>query len=264
PRVQLLNANTGLPVVYKDLRGQLDSDLQLENLSTQEASASFILETGPLVRAQLVQTADSEHVFLLTQHHIVSDGWSMGLLIRELSVLYTAYCSSQSNPLPPLAIQYPDYAAWQREWLSEDRLHEQGAYWRTALCDAPVSIDLPTDRPRPPRQSFAGARVPICVSAETTHALKQLSQQHGTTLFMTILAAWSAVLSRLSGQDDIVIGTPTANRNHQQIEQLIGFFVNTLALRIDLSGDPSMTQLLERVHNSTLAAQSHQDLPFEQ
>ncbi|KAF9086686.1 hypothetical protein BGX27_003140, partial [Mortierella sp. AM989] len=197
-------------------------------------------------------------------HHIVSDGWSMGLLTRELSELYTAYSAGRSDPLPPLAIQYPDYAAWQRGWLSGDRLQEQSDYWRTTLADAPVSITLPTDRSRPPQQSFAGAQVPICVDSHTTLALKRLSQQHGTTLFMTVMAAWGAVLSRLSGQDDVLIGTPSANRNHPDVEQLLGLFVNTLVLRVNLSGNPSISQLLERVRQCAVAAQVHQDLPFEQ
>ncbi|KAF9080768.1 hypothetical protein BGX27_005285, partial [Mortierella sp. AM989] len=205
PRVQLLPSELGLPVLIHDLRRELDIETQLHELSTLEASAPFSLEKGPLVRSRLIQVADDEHVILLTQHHIVSDGWSIGLLTRELSELYTAYSAGQSDPLPPLAIQYPDYASWQRDWLSGGRLQEQSDYWRTTLADAPVSITLPTDRSRPHQQSFAGAQVPIHVDSHTTLALKRLSQQQGTTLFMTIMAAWSAVLSRLSGQDDVII-----------------------------------------------------------
>ncbi|KAG0037035.1 hypothetical protein BGZ83_003557, partial [Gryganskiella cystojenkinii] len=174
------------------------------------------------------------------------------------------YCSGQPNPLPPLSIQYPDYAAWHRQWLAGDRHKEQVTHWRDTLADAPVSIELPTDRPRPRQQSFVGANVPIRLDANLSSALNSLSQRHGVTMYMTVLAAWSAVLSRLSGQEDLVIGTASANRNHPQVEQLIGFFVNTLALRIDLSGEPTAQQLLERVQNTTIAAQSHQDLPFEQ
>ncbi|KAK9670909.1 hypothetical protein K7432_017264 [Basidiobolus ranarum] len=264
PQVRILPAQSGLSMLSHDLRGELDIDRRLHELSSIEASAPFDLVKGPLIRAQLIQVADDEHVFLLTQHHIVSDGWSMGILTRELSELYTAYHDGHSDPLAPLTLQYPDYAAWQREWLSGDRLQEQSDFWRTALAGSPVSITLPTDRPRPSRQSFDGARMPIRVDSRTTLALKRLSQKHGATLFMTILAAWSAVLSRLSGQDDIVIGTPSANRNHREIEQLIGFFVNTLVLRIDISGNPSVSQLLERVREFSVAAQAHQDLPFEQ
>ncbi|KAF9279674.1 hypothetical protein BGZ68_007777, partial [Mortierella alpina] len=247
-----------------DLRGVADQDIQLRQWMDKETHASFDLEQGPLVRASLIQIKDDECVLLITQHHIVSDGWSIGIMLREMSQLYTAYCNGESNPLSPLRIQYPDYAAWQRKWLSGDQLKSQSDYWRTALAGAPVLLDLPTDHPRPPHQSFKGDRVTIAWDSKVTNALKQLSQKHGVTLFMTILSAWSAVLSHLSGQDDIVIGTPNANRNHPEIESLIGFFVNTLALRIDLSGKPNTQELLERVRRSTLAALNHQDLPFEQ
>ncbi len=264
PKVQLLSPELELPLHWHDLRGSPDAHEQLERLNAKEAQAPFNLEKGPLIRARLIQLKDDEHVFLLTQHHIVSDGWSIEVLVRELSALYAAYLAGKPNPLPPLAIQYPDYAAWQRQWLSGERLQTQSSYWRTALANAPVLIDLPSDRPRPPRQSFAGARVPIRLNAQMTRALKQLSQKHGVTLFMTLLAAWGAVLSRLSGQDDMVIGIPSANRGHPEIESLIGFFVNTLALRIDLAGAPNTVKLLERIQHSTLSAQAHQDLPFEQ
>ncbi|KAF9989674.1 hypothetical protein BGZ79_004946, partial [Entomortierella chlamydospora] len=247
-----------------DLRNAADVEVELKHLCAQEVHALFDLAQGPLIRAQLINIGDNEHVFLLTQHHIVSDGWSSAIMMRELSQLYTAYSKGDPNPLPPLSIQYPDYAAWQREWLSGDRLKTQSEYWRTSLTGAPVLLDLPTDRPRPPQQSFVGSHVPIALDAEITSALKRLSQQHGVTLFMTVLAAWSVVLSRLSGQDDIVIGTPTANRTNHEIEPLIGFFVNTLALRIEMSGEINIRQLLERVKSCTVAAQAHQDLPFEQ
>ncbi|KAF9271873.1 hypothetical protein BGZ68_002957, partial [Mortierella alpina] len=219
---------------------------------------------GPLVRAKLIRIAEEEHVFLITMHHIITDGWSMGVMFRELNLLYEAYSTGRPDPLEPLPIQYPDYAAWQRQQLTEDILKDQAAYWRETLAGAPVAIKLPVDRPRPPQQSFAGASVPIRLDPELTRALKALSHKHGVTMFMTILTAWSAVLSRLSGQDDIVIGTPSANRSHQQVEQLIGFFVSTLALRIDLSEAPSTEQLLKRVHKASTGAQAHQDLPFEQ
>ncbi|KAF9922965.1 hypothetical protein BGZ67_010179 [Mortierella alpina] len=185
-------------------------------------------------------------------------------MFRELNQLYEAFSSSQPDPLDLLAIQYQDYAAWQRQQLTQDKLKDQAAYWRQTLAGAPASIELPTDRPRPPQQSFDGASVPIRFDSQLTHAIKCLSQKHEATVFMTILAAWSAVLSRLSGQDDIVIGTPSANRNHQQVEQLIGFFVSTLALRIDLSEEPSVRRLLDRVRKATIASQAHQDIPFEQ
>ncbi|KAF9962702.1 hypothetical protein BGZ65_008418 [Modicella reniformis] len=264
PRVQLLSAQLGLPMRWVDLRGTPNAEAQLRQLSTEEISVPFDLARGPLVRALMVWLDCDEYFFLLTKHHIVSDGWSLAILHRELSALYSAFSKGELDPLPPLETQYPDYAAWQRMYLSGDRHETLISYWRSNLVGAPVLLNLPTDRPRPSRQSFTGDRVQIRFDAQFTYSLKQLSKQHGTTLFMTILAAWSSVLSQLSNQDDIIIGSLTANRNHQQIESLIGFFVNTLALRITLSDEPTVHQLLERVRHSTVGAQTHQDLPFEQ
>ncbi|MCG1048400.1 non-ribosomal peptide synthetase [Mycetohabitans rhizoxinica] len=264
PQVRLLPADTGVPLRWHDLRGVPHAQAQLARLSHEAVHAPFDLAQGPLMRACGIQVADEEHVVLITQHHIVSDGWSIGVLARELSALYAASVGAQADPLPPLAVQYPDYAAWQRQWLTGERLQAQSDYWRATLADAPVLLELPTDRPRPAQQSFAGAQAPVRIDAATTQALKRLSAEHGTTLFMTMLAAWSTVLARLSGQHDMVIGTPSANRNHPQIEPLIGFFVNTLALRMDLSGEPDTAELLARVRRPTLDAQAHQDLPFEQ
>ncbi|PPB80358.1 non-ribosomal peptide synthetase, partial [Mycetohabitans endofungorum] len=264
PQVQLLPADRGVPLRWHDLRGVSDADAQLSRLTADEACAPFDLARGPLIHACGIQVADDEHVMLLTQHHIVSDGWSIGVLARELSALYAASVGEQADPLPPLAVQYPDYAAWQRRWLTGERLQAQSDYWRTTLADAPALLELPTDRPRPAQQSFAGAHVPVRMDVATTQALKRLSAEHGTTLFMTVLAAWSVELARLSGQHDVVIGTPSANRGHAAIEPLIGFFVNTLALRVDLSDEPNTSELLKRVRRTTLDAQAHQDLPFEQ
>ncbi|PPQ13698.1 non-ribosomal peptide synthetase, partial [Bradyrhizobium sp. AC87j1] len=227
PRVEVLPPDAGLPIVEHDLRERSDAQAALLDLRHEEGRTPFDLARGPLIRGHLVRMSDEEHVFLLTQHHIVSDGWSMGVLLRELSQLYRAFEAGQDDPLPPLAIQYPDYAAWQRQWLSGDRLQKQAQYWRSALAGT-TRLVLPTDHARPAQQSFAAATVPVIIDADLTRELKQLSLQHGTTLFMTVLAAWAAVLSRLSGQDDLVIGVPSANRGHRQIEELIGFFVNTL------------------------------------
>nr|WP_281422355.1 non-ribosomal peptide synthetase [Photorhabdus caribbeanensis] len=264
PQVELLSAESGLPMKKYDLRDAPDRDAQLAFLSAQEAGAPFDLARGPLIRASLVQLADDDHVFLLTLHHIIFDGWSVSVLMSELSTLYTAFLAGKSDPLPPLTIQYPDYAAWQHQWLSAERIQSQSDYWRTRLADAPVLLDLPTDRPRPPRQSFAGNIWPVSLDMELTQSLKHLSEQQGVTLFMTLLAGWATVLSRLSGQEDLVIGTPSAGRSRQEVESLIGFFVNTLALRMDLSGAPNVVELLARVRQTALAAQEHQDLPFEQ
>ncbi|NDK93069.1 amino acid adenylation domain-containing protein, partial [Photorhabdus laumondii subsp. laumondii] len=264
PQVELLPAASGLPMKKYDLRNAPDADAQLASLSAQETEVPFNLTRGPLIRSSLVQLANDEHVFLLTLHHIIFDGWSVSVLMRELNTLYTAFLAGQPDPLPPLTIQYPDYAAWQRQWLSAERIQSQSDYWRTKLADAPILLDLPTDRPRPPQQSFAGNILLVSLDAELTQSLKRLSEQQGVTLFMTLLAAWATVLSRLSGQDDVVIGTPSAGRSRQEVESLIGFFVNTLALRMDLSGAPNVTELLARVRQTALAAQEHQDLPFEQ
>ncbi|WP_440030495.1 condensation domain-containing protein, partial [Chromobacterium amazonense] len=259
-------ADLDFALAYRDLR-DLDKGEQTQRgaaLAEQEAKAPFDLSQGPLIRAQLLQLADTEHVLLLTQHHIISDGWSIGILIRELGMLYQAALDGDSDPLPPLAIQYADYAAWQHDAQQAEELVRQREFWRDHLQGAPALLALPTDRPRPPVQSYAGSQVPIHLDADLLAALKTLGQQHHTTLFMTLLAAWSVVLSRLSGQDDIVVGTPVANRPRQELEGLIGFFVNTLALRVELNDTPTIAELLVQVRERALAAYAHQDLPFEQ
>ncbi|MBR0960067.1 amino acid adenylation domain-containing protein [Bradyrhizobium japonicum] len=263
PRVVLLPADERVPLLEQDLRGRDDREQELARLCREEAATPFDLATGPLIRGRLIRTAEREYLFLLTQHHIVSDGWSIGVLTRELGALYQAFAAGKDDSLPPLAIQYPDYAAWQRQWLSGERLQRQVDYWRQALADAPAVLELPTDRPRAPVRSLAGASLPIKIDAELASGIRRLSQSHRASVFMTVLAAWAAVLSRLSGQTDIVIGTPTANRNRPEIEGLIGFFVNMLAVRVDLSAEPSVAELLRRVRAAALAAQDHQDLPFE-
>ncbi|WP_214477562.1 non-ribosomal peptide synthetase, partial [Mesorhizobium sp. dw_380] len=263
-RVAFLAAERSLPLVEHDLRNEIDAVARLAVLSQDEFAAPFDLEHGPLVRACLIRVADTEHVLLVTQHHIVSDGWSIGILLREIETLYAAFARGEESPLGELAVQYPDYAVWQRQWLSGERQAGQAQYWRDALQGAPVVLNLPTDRPRPAQQSFVGSNVPVRLDAELTRDLKRLCLRHGATPFMVVLAAWAVVLSRLSGQEDIVIGTPTANRGRREVEGLIGFFVNTLALRVDVSGEPDVATLLERVRSVALGAQDHQDLPFEQ
>ena len=264
PRVKLLPAESGFALVEEDLEHAPDARERLERMSREEAEAPFDLEQGPLLRGRLIRLGPEEHVLLLTQHHIVSDGWSMGVFTRELGALYEAYASGKADPLPALDIQYPDYAAWQRAWLTGERLEAQAAYWRENLAGAPLRLELPTDRPRPKEQSFEGGFVGLRLDRELTRGLKRVSQEQGATLLMTVLSAWSMVLSRLSGQEEVVIGIPTANRGRREVEALIGFFVNTLALRIDVSGEPSVVELLLRVRKTALEAQEHQDLPFEQ
>ena len=264
PRVELLPAHEHLPVLEHDVCDRDDVEQELARLCREEAGAPFDLTSGPLIRGRLIRIVERKYLFLLTQHHIVSDGWSMGVLVRELGALYRAFVAGQDDPLPPLAIQYPDYAAWQRQWLAGDRLQRQVDYWRQALADAPAVLELPTDRPRPSGRSLAGASLPIEIDADLALGIRRLSQSHRTTAFMTVLAAWATVLSKLSGQTDLVIGTPTANRNRREIEGLVGFFVNMLALRVDMSGEPDVAELLGRIRGAALAAQDHQDLPFEQ
>ncbi|HST57175.1 MAG TPA: condensation domain-containing protein, partial [Longimicrobium sp.] len=255
---------SGFRLVEHDLRASADAEDALRRLVLDEASAPFDLARGPLVRGRLVRMAADDHVLLLTMHHIVSDGWSAGVLHRELGTLYAAFARGEADPLPPLSIQYADYAAWHRRSVEGDVLEAQAAYWTQTLGGAPELLELPADRPRPAKQDFAGALVDVALDEALTEALKTLSQRHGTTLFMTLLAGWAAVLSRLSGQSEVVIGTPSANRGHAEVEELIGFFVNTLPLRVDLSGSPSVAELLPQVRARALEAQRNQDIPFEQ
>ncbi|MGW9795457.1 amino acid adenylation domain-containing protein [Serratia sp. 121840015-1] len=263
PQAHILPADA-LPLTVHDLRGRQDAQSQARQLAQRLTEAPFDLTQGPLVRAALIRLADEEHLFLLTCHHIISDGWSTGILLRELGALYGAFRRGDGDPLPPLTLQYPDYAAWQRRYLTPERLAAQAQYWRETLSDAPALLTLPTDRPRPTVQSFSGGEVPIAIDAELTQALRQFSRQHGGTLFMTVLAAWSLVLARMAGQQELVIGTPEANRGRLETESLVGFFVSTLALRIDLRDDPDLPTLIARIRHTVLAARENRDLPFEQ
>ncbi|MBF6651263.1 condensation domain-containing protein, partial [Methylobacter sp. BlB1] len=229
---------SGFALLEHDLSTVADPSSALVRLSEQEAQAPFDLAQGPLVRGRLVRLAADEHVLLVTMHHIISDGWSMGVLFEELGRLYAAYSHGGDDPLPALDIQYADYAVWQRRWAEGEQLHAQAAYWQQTLAGAPALLELPADRPRPPQQDYTGALLAVRLDANLSAQLKAFSQRHGVTLFMTLLAGWALTLSRLSGQDDLVIGTSSANRGRAEIEGLIGFFVNTLALRIDLSDSP--------------------------
>ncbi|HEV2734161.1 MAG TPA: condensation domain-containing protein, partial [Longimicrobiaceae bacterium] len=251
-----------LPVLDVSGRTEEERQAELERRADAGAKRAFDLAAGPLFHAELLRLAPEEHVLFLTMHHIVSDAWSIGVLLRELGALYDAFSRGEESPLDDLPIQYADFAVWQRERLSGERLEAQLAYWRDQLRDPPV-LELPTDRPRPPAPSFHGGSVGVQVSAATAAALRDLARAEGATLFMPLLAAWQALLARHAGQDDVVAGTPIANRNRSEIEGLIGFFVNTLALRADLSGDPTFRELLRQVRERTFGAYAHQDLPFE-
>jgi hypothetical protein len=254
----------GLNVAVMDLEGLTDAEGELKRIAACEANDPFDLAQGPLCRSRLIRLGDEEHVLLLTIHHSVSDGWSMTVFFNELSALYDAFAQGRADPLPPLSIQYADYAVWQRQWLTGERLRDQADYWKRTLKAAPPLLNLPTDRPRPPVQSYEGGEVAVIMCSDLTQRLKNLSHRHGTTLFMTLMAGWAVALSRLSGESDLVVGTPTANRTRTDIEGLIGLFVNTLALRFDLSGSPTVSELLQRVKDGMLAAQSHAEIGFEE
>lgn len=229
----------------------------------EEARRPFSLSEAPLLRARLWRLADDVHAGLLVMHHIASDGWSAGLLIREVGQLYAALRQGQESPLEELPVQYADYAEWQKEWVEGQLLEQQLAYWTERLQGAPPMLELPADRPRPSRMRFHGRHKSLSLPPELLAGLQSLSRREGVTLFMTLLAGWQAVLMRHSGQDDICVGTPVANRGRTEVENLIGFFVNTLVLRTDVSGNPTFRELLGRVRETALGAYANQDLPFE-
>ena len=264
PEVRHRPPETGLKLQTYDLRTEPDRQAQFDRLAAEEARIPFDLSSDPLLRGRLIRLGDQHHVLLLTMHHIVSDGWSVDILLKELDVLYGAFSRGGSSPLAPLALQYADYAAWQRRWLQGGRLEQQQDYWRNALADAPVLLEIPTDYPRPPQQDFEGGFVPVELDAELSAALRQLAQQHGVTLYIVLLAAWAVVLGRLCGQPEVIVGSPTANRNRREVEDLVGLFVNTLALRINVAQQQSVSDLLKHVRDVALGAQDHQELPFEQ
>jgi Condensation domain len=251
-----------IPLIELSLLSHAERETETRHLIAEEARCSFDLSLGPFLRATLLRLGHDDHVLILTTHHIVSDAWSMGILMRELWMLYEAHINEQPSPFQDLPFQYADYAVWQREWLRGEVLESQVSYWRKQL-DGISMLNLPTDRPRPKKQSFRGAREPIRLSESLTASVNELSIREGVTPFMTLLAAFQTLLYRYSGQEDVVVGSPVANRRPSEIEGLIGFFVNTLVLRLDLSGNPTFKELLIRVRDVCLGAYAHQDLPFE-
>ena len=236
---------------------------EADRLNRREAAASFDLLRGPLFRATLLLLAPGEHHLLLGMHHIAGDGWSIEVLLAELSALYQAFAAGRPSPLPELSIQYADYAAWQRRWLAGPLLDAQLAYWRQRLAGAPEALDLPTDKPRPAVETSRGAVLTRALPPALAAAARSLSRRRGTTLFMTALAAFAAQLQRYAGADDLLLGSPVANRGRGEIEGLVGFFVNLLVLRVDLAGEPDLGTLLARVRETALGAYAHQDVPFE-
>ena len=262
---QVIQTQTPWTVNIVDLQHLSSSEQEIasQELTQNQAIQPFDLARDPLIRANLVILSETEHILLVCMHHIVSDGWSMGVFLQELTDLYNAYIQNQPSSLKPLPIQYGDYTLWQKQWLQGDILQRQLDYWQKQLADAPALLSLPTDRPRPAVQSFAGAHLPFTLSWELSQKLTQLTQEQGVTLFMTLLTAFDILLYRYTEQEDILIGTPITNRNRSELEGLIGFFVNTLVLRTDLSGNPSFNELLIRVREMAMDAYTHQDLPFE-
>ncbi len=256
--------DAGFALGMHDLRGESDPEAALKALMVEEFGAEFDLSTGPLVRGRLARLGDAEHALLVTFHHIVMDGWSFGLLVRELGALYDAFSAGGDDPLPPLAIQYADYAAWQRAWMDDGAMQAGSDYWRAALDGIPALLELPTDRPRPTRQSYVGDTVRFDLDATLTAGLQALARRHDMTLYATLLAAWSIVLHRLSNQQDVVIGVPVANRTQLETQPLVGFFINTLAVRVGFAAPDSVAGLLRQVRGRVIDGQTHQQLPFEQ
>ena len=263
--LQQIVTSDDVPLTVIDLSNLPRSERksQTEQLVAAEATRPFDLAHGPVMRTSLLRLAEHEHVLLLTSHHIVSDAWSAEILFRELGALYDGFVSGRPSPLTPLPIQYADFAEWQREWLQGAVLEEQLAYWKKQLAGVNDVLALPTDRPRPPVQTFRGAYKSLTLPGILSDQLAEISRRHGVTTFMTLLAAFAVLLARYTGQEDIVVGSPIAGRNRQEIEGLIGFFLNTLVLRADLSGDPSFSEVLRRVREVALEAYAHQELPFE-
>jgi amino acid adenylation domain-containing protein len=263
--VQLVGSPSGLPLHIIDLRCLPPEAREAEMLrrARAEAGRPFDLARGPLVRAILLAAGEEEHALILNQHHIICDGWSLGVLVREMSALYGAFSHRLPSPLPMLPVQYADFAVWQRRLLSGPVLDGLLSWWKDQLAGLPPLLELPTDRPRPAVQTFRGATLPVVLPPGTAAAVQALSRRSGTTPFMTLLAAFLALLHRSARLDDLAVGSPIANRGRAEIEGLIGFFVNTLVLRADLAGDPPFGELLARVQAVAAGAYAHQDLPFE-
>ncbi|MBW4617799.1 MAG: amino acid adenylation domain-containing protein [Cyanosarcina radialis HA8281-LM2] len=252
-----------LPVVNLQELSEVDRANEIQRLIEKESQHIFNLTQAPLLKTTLLRSSETEHILLLTMHHIISDAWSIALLIQEVATIYAAFSSGKPSPLPELTIQYADFAVWQHQLLQDGKLESQLAYWQQQLDSDPPVLQLPTDRPRPAVQTFRGTTQSFSLSPELSRAIASLSRQAEVTLFMTLLAAFKTLLYRYTSQEDILVGSPIANRHRADTNELIGFFVNTLVLRTDLSGNPSFWELLKRVKECTLSAYAHQDLPFE-
>ncbi|WP_164013945.1 non-ribosomal peptide synthetase/type I polyketide synthase [Pyxidicoccus trucidator] len=258
--VQVILPSLEVPILPSVAEGA--SEDAVDAWAREEARRPFDLQTGPLIRARLMRVRDTEHVLLLVLHHIVSDGWSAGVMMHELARLYEAFIQGRPSPLPALPVQYADYSVWQQAWMHGPELKAEQDWWRDVLADVPV-LRLPTDRPRSPVQTYPGARLPLTVPKKLAEALGAMGRREGATPFMVLMAAWQSLLHAHSGQEDFAVGTPVAGRNRPEVEPLIGCFINTIALRADLSGDPTFTELLGRVRRAALGGFAHQDVPFE-
>lgn len=252
-----------LPVLDLSALPATERENQAMRIAFEEGRCEFKLQHGPLFRAKVLSLGPTDHLLLMTFHHIAMDGWSRAVFLQELSALYGALVAGRPSPLPELAIQYADFAAWQQNQMQGEGLEKHLHFWKEQLHGSPARLEWPTDFPRPAVQSFRGARLEINIDASLMQKLKELSRQEGCTLFMTLLAAFQTLAMRYTGQEDIVIGSPVANRNRSEIEGLIGYFLNTLVLRADLSGEPTFRQALRRVREAAMAAYAHQDLPYE-
>ncbi|HEX8695423.1 MAG TPA: non-ribosomal peptide synthase/polyketide synthase, partial [Longimicrobium sp.] len=263
--VQVVHAPAPVTLPVVDLTGldEAEREARLQRLASEDAARPFDLARGPVLRCTLLRLGAADSAVLFNLHHIASDGWSMGILQREVTALYEAWTRGEDADLPGLPVQYADYAVWQRRWLEGEVLEHQVAYWRERLAGAPAVLELPTDRPRPAVSSGRGASHGFTLSPELSRALRELSRREGATLYMTLLAAWQALLGRYGAGEDVVVGTPVAGRTRLETEGLIGFFVNTLVIRTRLEGDPTFREALARVRDGVLEAQAHQDVPFE-
>jgi amino acid adenylation domain-containing protein len=261
--VQRVRDPAPVEIPISDVSGAAEPEAEARRLSADEAHTPFDLERGPLYRVRLLRLADDDHVLLLNLHHAVTDGWSVGLLQTELSALYRAYRNGLPSPLRDLPVQYADYAAWQRRWLTDERVRRQVAWWTEHLAGAPPALELPTDRPRAAVQRHRGGSEPLLLGAGALRDAQALAGRHGATLAMTVLAAFQLVLGRLAGQDDVVVGTPIAGRTRIETEAMVGLFLNTLAIRTRLDGAATFAELLGQVRDSMLDAYHHQDVPFE-
>ena len=262
--MQVVSSSSSVRLPVLDLQQHADQDDAVKQVIRETAETPFDLEAGPLWRVRLLRLGPARHILLATMHHIICDGWSRGVLLNELAILYAAFSQGKACPLPKLSIQYADFAVWQRQRVPRAVLEQHIAYWKRQLAGAPPVLELPTDRSRPVIYRYRGQLERLEIPADITSGLERLSRRSRASLFMVLHAAFSVLLSRLTGSTDVIIGTPVANRTRPELEPLIGVFINNVVLRTDLSDNPSFVALLERVRRVALDGYAHQDLPFEQ